>query len=339
MRISESILRKIFTPRVGRISYRFGGRSRRHTLFFEDLFAEYVRRCQDAGFTEELREIGRTWMGSVVSKRIPKLAKKLSPIAFMNMIIAPNLVNLGLMDYLRASKEDDTVSLRTKNEAVTRIIGKNEISVGIFSGILGVLFECCMEPVKVRQSTKECFYIFKLSEKKFDPPSKDPKMYEKLNEVPRTRGISLKKALKERIFILKEKNRIYFKSKPVGTIENTVFHLFGVYNILLDEIPVISFNYFKGLIDEKMPVEKKLILLKTLLQAMGWGIVTFTIKSKDEISMEIRNPPYGIQPNKDNWNFLVNVILGYLWTVNREFRVTAVKEDYKRVTVDYSATQ
>jgi hypothetical protein len=338
MRLSESIVRRIFSPRVGGISYRFGGKSRRHTLFFEDLFAEYVKRCQDAGFRDELREIGRTWMGSVVAKRIPLVAKKLSPIGFMNIIIAKNLVNLGLMDYLRASKKDNTVSVKTRNEAVTRIIGRNEISVGIYSGILGVLFERWMEPINVYQSKEECRYAFKILEKRFAPPSKDPKKYEKLNELPRIGGVSLKKALKERIFILKEKNRIYFKSKPVGPIENTVFHLFGVYNLLFDEIPVISFNYFKTLIDENMPVEKKLIMLKTLLQAMGWGIVTFAVKPH-RIVMEIRNPPYGLQAEKDNWGFLINVILGYLWTVNEKFRVNSVREDYKRITVDYTATQ
>lgn len=339
MRLSESITKKILIPAVGGVLYRFKGKTRRDVFFFEDITAEYVKVCQDSGYSNHLRKIGYEWMSRVIQQRIPNQLKNLPKITFINFVMGPIWANLGLMDSIYATKHGEIIKIETKGEGVTRIIGKNELSIGLYIGILNTLYKRKIECIEKYQSKEYCRYKFKITNKKFTINSKKIEEYDKLNELLKISGLSLGQALNEGIFQLKRNNRIYFREKPVGPIENTVFHLFGIYNLLFDRVPQISYNFFNEILGKEVSTEKKLVLLKTLLQAMGWGITTFTIKSDTEISMEIRNPPYGLQPEKDNWNFLINVILGYLWTINKKFKIDSIEEEYKRLVVDYRTTR
>jgi len=45
----------------------------------------------------------------------------------------------------------------------------------------------------------------------------------------------------------------------------------------------------------------------------------------------------GLQDTKDNWDFFANVILGYLWTINK-FKITSIKESHKRLQIGYLAS-
>jgi len=104
---------------------------------------------------------------------------------------------------------------------------------------------------------------------------------------------------------------------------------------MLNKISEISYDYFSILIDDESNIERKLILLKTLLQVMGWGVVKIVIKSDTKISVDIKNPPYGLQLEKDNWDFLLRTIQGFLWLINTNFKIEKINEGYKRITVDY----
>ena len=67
---------------------------------------------------------------------------------------------------------------------------------------------------------------------------------------------------------------------------------------------------------------------------MGWGILTI-IKKEKEIIIEIKNPPYGIQKESDNWDFIINVILGYLWVIDKKFRIIEIKCFFKKLIIKY----
>lgn len=335
MRLSELLKREILTSSVGGIVSRFKGKSRRNTFFFEDIFAEYVDACDKAGRGDLLEKIGEEWMSRVVEQRISKPMRKLPKIAFMNLVMRPIWISTGLMDDFRATGERNRINIKTKNEGVTRITGKNRLVVGLYGGILSVLWGLHINPLEVHQSKESCEYIFEISSTPFYIESKKPEHYDELNDIPETKGTTIKDMLNLGIFNLSANNRIYFRGRPIGPIDNTVFHLFGQNKLLFDHLPSISFNYFMQIIEKESSKEKKLSLLKMLLQSMCWGMITI-VAEEDWISMEINNPPYGLQPQKDNWDFLTNVILGYIWLIDKKYKLRSVREGYKRLVVNYS---
>ena len=164
--------------------------------------------------------------------------------------------------------------------------------------------------------------------------SKEKRVYDKLNQPRRKTGFTLKDALKRGLFQLKNGNKIYFRGRSLIPIENTVFHLFSNEKILLEKVPILSYEYFSGIIEKSAKNENKLTLLKNILQAMGWGSITIVIK--DGILVKIDNPPYGSQMERDNWLFLINVILGYLWLLDKKFTISRIKESYQRLEIHYS---
>lgn len=335
MRLSELISRNIVEPTIGSIIGKFKGRPRRYTLFFEDILAEYIELCDESGKGELLREIGEKWSSPVVEQRIPNPLKKLPKVAFINLILRPIWVSNGVMDDIRATQKGNLITIETKNEGLTRITGKNELATGLYQGALSALFNVRVKLKNQNQSKQSCKYVFEITKEPFEIKSKDLGTYNKLNESPKIPGKTLKDLLREGILKLSKDNRIYFRGRAIGPIENTVFHLIGDYNLLIDKVPQISFDYFDELIDKNASVEKKLILIKNLLQAMGWGNIKFIIKTETKISTEIRNPPYGIQSEKDNWNFLINVILGYLWTIDKKFKIASVQDGIKGTLINY----
>jgi len=166
--------------------------------------------------------------------------------------------------------------------------------------------------------------------------SKSKGQYNKLNYIEEDiRGVDLKNALEKNILHLSKGNKLYFRGKFLCPIENTIFHLIGNKGIMLNKISEISYDYFSILIDDESNIERKLILLKTLLQVMGWGVVKIVIKSDTKISVDIKNPPYGLQLEKDKWDFLLRTIQGFLWLINTNFKIEKINEGYKRITVDY----
>jgi len=141
--------------------------------------------------------------------------------------------------------------------------------------------------------------------------------------------------LKNKIFQLKGKNSIYFRGKRLSIVENTIFHLTGNRSILLDKVPHISYDFFEQIIEKDSADERKLTLLKTLLQTMGWGIIKISYRNKKIILIEIKNPPYGFQLEKDNWNFLIRVILGYLWFLDKDLKLVNIESSYKHLNIIY----
>lgn len=336
MRFGELIQKKILTGTVGKVAYRFGGSERRHTLFFEDILAIYVKECQNAGYEEQMREIGEGWLSRLVSAKMPNYFKKIPQIVFLNYFFGKNLINIGLIESLRASKKDHIIFIEIEKEGVSRIVGRNDFLTGLHQGVLEVLGGRKVRPIKVIQTKERSYYEFEVLKEPFTIETKAIESYNKLNTSPHAMGAGLEVLLRKKIFTLKG-NRMYFRGKSIGPIENTVFHLFGQYGICMDRVPYIAYDYFNELAEKNSSVEGKLSLLKTLIQATGWGVVKILWDSP-RLSINIQNPPYGLQPEGDNWVFLANVVLGYLWVIEKGFKVENVVEGNKRLTMTYTTT-
>jgi hypothetical protein len=338
MRLSESIRRKVLEISAGWIVNKFKIRKRRDTLFFEDIIAEYFRRCEAAGFGNEMEELGREWMALYFTKLLPDSLKKAPPDVLLNSIISRIWSNLGLMDNFFMAFEGDMVRIKTINEGVTRIVGTNRGMVGFHKGIINALFGRAVETVEFNQKKENCAYAFRLLEGEFGIEGKDKEMYNKLNQFPEDiRGFNLKDAVENGVFVLKAGNRIYFKEKLICPVENTISHLIGNKGVMLDSVAHISERYFSGILKEKESKESRLTLLRLLLESMGWGLVRIMVDKKERITVIIKNPPYGLQSRGDNWNFLSNTILGYLRTIDKRYIIKSTKKADRKLTVTYSA--
>ena len=335
MRLSESLKKNIIETTAGKILNKFKIKKRRNVLFFEDILAIYVKECEKAGFGKEMRNIAKRWMNLGVKKAVPDVIKKLPSTIFFNMILKNMWTNLGIMDDLKFLKKGSIITIKTKNETITRIIGKNDFSIGCFSGILNTLFNSEVRCVEALQSKKSSKYIFELKNEPFNTEGKNKEEYNRLNYLSKINGCTLTDALKNKIFQLKGKNRIYFRGKRLSIVENTIFHLTGNRGILLDKVPHISYDFFEQIIEKDSTDERKLVLLKTLLQTMGWGIIKISYRNKKIILIEIKNPPYGFQLEKDNWDFLIQAILGYFWLLDKDFKLVNIDSSYKQLNIIY----
>lgn len=332
MRLSEAIGKKILRATSGGVLYRFKGRPRRHILFFEDILANYVKACEDAGFGDEVQAMGQEWTSRVVQEFIPNTLRSMPKTLFVNLIMRKIWSNLGLVLYIHADQKGRLIELNTKGEVITRIIGENHLGIGSYQGILNVLYGSHVECKSALQTKDSCKYVFELKDKTFKIKSKTKEEYSKLNRPTNGVGSNLENALKSGIFRLGENNRMYFRGKSVFATENTLLHILGNHSIIMDKTPEISYNYFKEIVERDTSPEKKLRLIKTLLSAMGYGIINIIVEDK-RLLFRIRTPPYGLQTDEDNWNFLVNTILGYLWLINEKFKIEKIKPPAKNSNV------
>jgi len=330
MRLSTSLHRGILETSVGRVLNRFEIMSRRDTLFFEDILANYVKECEKEGYGAEICTAAQKAFAILIHGLVPQTLKK-SPSIFLNVFAKNIWKNIGLLDDLKVTIDGDIIKIETMNECITRIIGQNKYAIGGFTGILNILFNSQVDLINASQMGEYSRYTFRLQDEPFEIiEAKDKAIYNKLNHMERTEGFTLKDAIKDNFFQLK-KNKIYFRGKLLWHVENTFFHIIGSQNTLLDAVPEISYDYFSSIIGEDVAKDRKLILLKTLLQTLDWGIVRIAAKEGDDILLEIKNPPYGLQLEKDNWNFIYNTILGYLWTIDKRYKIKKVDESYKRL--------
>jgi hypothetical protein len=265
--------------------------------------------------------------------------RKLPIRIFLNLIIKNVWKNIGLVDNLTARKDNDNITMKIKNEYITRIIGKNKIQIGMYTGALNVWYGSQVQCVYSKQTKNLSKYIFKISNRPFIPTNikwREKEVYNKLNSLPKNMGMTLRDAVKKNIFQIK-KNKFYFLNKPLIPIENTLNHLISCNNILLDRVAHISYRHFKEFNKKQISNSKKLLILKNILQFSGWGIPRIIIKDKKNIVIEIQHPPYGMELDRDKWQFLVYFVLGYLWLINKYFKITNVNEEYKKLILTYSA--
>jgi hypothetical protein len=330
--MSELLRRKILESSHGGLLNKLRIGKRRDTLFFNDIFTDYIKTCENAGYGKEMKETGSKWMMLYFMEIVPASIKKL-PLFVLGRVMRNVWADGGLMDDFSISEKNGLIEIKTRNEAITKVVGKNEFSVGLFTGICNILFNSEADVISVLQSGSSNTYVFRTrGTKPFRIEHKAKHVYDQLNTLPSLEGSSIVSALRHNLFKLR-KNRIYFRDRPLYPVENTLFHLLGNTGILMDKVPEISYNFFKKTVERNSSPKGKLNLLKGLLQAMGWGSVKIMVRKN--ILFEIRNPPYGIQKEKDNWNFLINSILGYLWLIDKNFKIRKISASRKCVRVTY----
>ncbi|ODS37218.1 MAG: hypothetical protein A7315_04255 [Candidatus Altiarchaeales archaeon WOR_SM1_79] len=335
-RLSTSLQKGILETTVGSILNKFKIRSRRDTLFFEDIITQYVLTCEQHGHGKDIGRLSEKWGELNIHILTPAPIKKISNTLIMDRILRNVWTNLGIVDYVHLNKRYNTVYLTTKNESITRSIGRNDFMPGFFNGIVNALYNSRSKIIGVIQSKESCEYQFELTHEPVTITGKDKSLYDKLNYMEPIYGHTLGDAFRSGMLQLKDGNRIYFREKRVTITENTIFHLVGAANIMLDEVPRISYDFFSKVIEKESTDEQKLKMLKNLLQFMGWGIVTIVFRNKNEILFEIKNPPYGLQSEKDDWTVLSNVILGYLWAIDKDFEILNVNESSKNLKIMYN---
>lgn len=332
LKLSTSLQKNILETKVGGILNRFIMRDRRITLFFEDIIGEYILTCEKQGYEEDIRKLSQSWGKLLYCQLVPSSTKKLS-VTLLSKLAEKSWSNLGIVDKFHIRKRDNVVNVFTKNESITRTIGKNKFMPSFFNGIMTALFNSESRVVSVLQTKESCRYQFELNDGPIVIEGKNKSLYDRLNHLEPVEGFTLDAAVRRGILQLKEGNKLYFRGKRVTLTENTIFHLAGNANILLDKVPPISYNFFKEIVEFDSTDEQKLMLLKNLLQVMGWGIIKIVIEDRGGIFIEIKNPPYGLQSDNDNWNFLNNTILGYLWLLDKDFKIVDVMERNKGLEI------
>lgn len=336
MRLSQSIQKNIIETNAGCIMNLFKLKKRRDALFFEDILANYIKMCEKKGYHNQMMSLGQKWMYCVLTQTLPvHFLKAIPPYLIINKIMRPTWINLGLMEDIKASKKGEYIEIKTVNETITRVIGENMYAVGSYMGTINVLFNSSAEYVSMSKEGETCTYLYKIKNEPYRCGFKGKKLYDHLNDFKITEGMTLKSALEKNIFQLRENNRIYYRNKSIIPGEQTIFHMIGNYNILLEEIPAISYDFFSEIIQKDSDSQKMLVHIKSILQIMGWGNITFTYE-KPRITMIIKCPPYGFQLDRDNWEFLIRVILGYLWHIDRELKIKNIETTYKNLKIDYS---
>jgi hypothetical protein len=335
MVLAELLRRKdVIETGAGGISNRFKIGRRRDVLFFEDILANYIKACERMGYKKDMRDIAKEWAFVYTKNFLPELMKRAPKIALLNTVMKKSWIYFGLLGDFKAVGKGGKVSFLTYSEAITRRIGENEFCKGLWEGVLCALYESRIDLLYAKQKQNVSEYIFSIKKTPFDMKSKDKKLYLELNSVPKG-GEYLQKYLRQKIIMLKGNNLTY-RGKSVVIGENTLFHLFGERGILMDHVVDISQSCFSDIVDTDSTEEKRVLMLKNLLRVFGWGRVNI-VYEKDRISIEIRNPPYGIQKCEDNWDFLSHMILGYLLLFGKEFRISGFNKFKGGFRIDYSA--
>jgi hypothetical protein len=335
MRLSEFLRKNIIETKVGEVANKFKFHKRRDTLFFEELLARYVIECENKGFGMHIMEISRRWMLLYFTVLVPSPIKRMPKFFLLNSVMRKIWNNMGLIEDYHMEKDGDVVRIKTVNEAITRTVGANKLTVGFHMGIMEALFGLKANVLIIKQDKEHCEYEFRLEGTPLPAAARTKECYKTLNTMQPVRGYTLTDALKRKMIVMKDDNRMYFRSSPISPVENTLFHMIGELNIMPESMPRISYDFFRGVVRKDANKESKLSLLKTLFQVMGWGMVTILVKSDGGIIIEIRNPPHGLA-EQDNWTYLFRTFLGYLWLVDRRLRLASIRERPSSVTAEYS---
>ncbi len=337
MRASEILRRGILKVGTGGILNRIKIQSRRNTLFFEEIGANYVKECERSGFSRDMEIIGKNWMSLYFKYLLPNFLKNLPPRIFLNKIIRKIWISIGMMEWFEMKERNRLIEIKTRNEGLTRCIGRNNLMVGFYEGILESLFDCEFRCACAFQTKSKSRYLFKkTTNNPLRVEGKEKSLYYRLNnfETFHETGFTLKDALKINLFELRN-NRIYFRGKSISPIENTLFHLIGNRGLLIEDVARISYGFFIDVINGSSTHLDRIKLLKTILQVMGWGIIKIRA-GEGRLIFDIKYPAYGLQSENDNWDFLAYTILGYLWHTNERFTLAEQKKSYKRLKIVYS---
>ena len=196
MRLSESLRKGIMETRAGRIISKFKAYKRRYVLFFEDILAEYIKECEENGHEKEIREISRKWANLVSTLIVVPVLRKLPLTLTLVMKISKRVwISIGALDDLKISRKGDVITMKTYNEHITRVIGENRYTEGVFEGMISVLSKYETRCTSKSQTPDFCTYTFEIGKKPLKKiESKEKTFYDRLNHSETIEGVDFKDA-------------------------------------------------------------------------------------------------------------------------------------------------
>jgi hypothetical protein len=237
------------------------------------------------------------------------------------------------MDDFHATRKGDVLSVETRGEFITRVIGKNRFIAGMSVGILSGFFSKEAELIECSQDMEKSSYVVRFTGKDNEViKHKSGDDYNRLNGFGLAAGPDLKSMLRKKLFSM-EGNAIYFRNARMLMLESTLFHLMGASGLMMDRVPAIACKVFR----ESLGGSKDIVMLKNLLQITGWGRVSIA-QSRNNITVSISNQPYGLQHEMDNWDFLSGVILGYIRAFDQSARMKSARAYPRRLVFSYSTS-
>lgn len=311
MDFSHVLHKQIVETHEGRVLNKLSWKRRRNVLYFEGLFAEFVKK----GKKEEMRKLGEEWIKISSSGVWPNLVMKL-PFKFKFSLFRKVWKSIGAIEDISFSRKGKKIRIEVLGEGIADLIGLNEFSFGVFGGMLEFLTGKKVKYVKKVKEGNYFVYDYLVTDEKIKIKTKSKSYYLKMNKLPVQKGFTLKDALKFHVFNIK-KGKIYFRGDHLTPVEGTIFHL-ASYTSHCKELHNLAYNYFNKKLKESTEIEK-LKLLKTLLQVMGWGLINFRVSEK-EIAVSIKHLPPGFQLEEDNYEFLIQTISGFMMAVNKKFK-------------------
>ncbi len=333
MRLSHSLHRGILEAQAGRILNKIQFKKRRNIMFFEGISANYIKECEKKGYGDRMYQLGEKWFSLIYSRLVPSFTAAL-PKKLLLPMLGSIWQGIGTIDSISVSLNGDNLIIKTENEAITRCIGPNKFMAGVYAGAYGIIFGRKLKCLKCEQGWHSS-YTYKLGAAARKPPAKTRGEFNKLNKMPIQPGFTIKDALRSGIFTSKN-NKIYFRGSLVSITDSTIYHLVANEGPLMGDVARISHRLFSRLVKKESTNGEKLRLLKTLFQTMGWGIFTVSGDMKSSITVQVKHPPYGFQIEKDNWGFLIQALLGYLWLINPKLKAASTKIGHQRLLVHYS---
>ena len=137
-------------------------RKRRLVIFFEDIISEYIKTCEEEGFSDLIEMAAYDWSRIYSEMLMPDIIRKIPRRLCLNSFLPVIWKRAGLLDDFNATIKDGKIILRTRYEVLTRTYGKNRFCVGLYRGILEYLFKATCNLTEVVQNMEKCEYTYSI---------------------------------------------------------------------------------------------------------------------------------------------------------------------------------
>lgn len=298
----------IIKTQPGTLVNTYKERKRRNVGFLDEVLSEYIRECERAGHQKETHEMGFRWGSSYTAGIIYHMADRPPALTLINNSMKLLWRSMDLLVDCGLAEEGRLLRFHTQGECFTRSIGENHFTRGLYRGVFSTLYGRELEGTDFSQNKNGSVYVYRISESPFTARCKDSMEYYRLNEAPEGATYGMEEAKREGI-IKADSNRLSFGGKHLQLIEGTLFHSVSNAGVNLGYVAGLTSAYLKGSLPSSL--EASCLLLKKFLESCGWGSIGIEV-SKKEIAARISCPPYGFQPEEDNWGYLVYTMLGFL---------------------------
>lgn len=327
MEFAEYLQKEIYTTGGGIISSKLNINPYRSILIPEEILARYVKYLDGKEKTKHIYLLIKDWCEKIIRSKFSSQSGFSCEQVF-NTILKRIWCTTGSMNNLVAKKEGKDIIIQTDDECITQLIGKNNMMPAFFEGAISALTNKKVKLKDARQG-KHSKYIFSLLNEDCYNPDTQLKPQISSDEG----GFNLKDALSYNLFILKD-NKIFFEEKQLILIESSILHRLPNTKEDIDAVSHIAYNFFNEL-TTKFHGTGKLVLLKKLLQSMGWGGILIKYHNSD-IQLQIKSAPKNALGSGDDWRFFAGIILGYLWSLNPNLTIISMRSSTESLNIHFS---